>query len=361
MRFQLRTAIYSAAAVFLSFIFCLMPDTVTEAVSKSLYICASRVIPSVFPFTVLSSFFIKSGGGDRIDRLLSQPFYRLFGLKLGASALFCGLLFGFPLGAMCIGSLYRSEKISADEATRLLTFAACASPTFPFFSVGIGMFGSPSAGFLIFCVPTAIFLLIGIFLNIIKPIKTPSPVRSTGIDVDVKLKLTDAVTSSVAEASRVILTVCGAVTFFSLLGRIISELLSPLFDSPYPTLFISSIFEFSSACAGSAEAYSSGLIGCAEALAISAFSIGFSGLSVICQSISVLKSEKIRILPHIISKFANGTLSAITVYFVAKRLNIGVNVSIAFPQSSFSPVSLLPAAVIFMIFTVILIKNQKSA
>lgn len=359
MRFQLRTAIYSAAAVFLSFIFCLMPDTVTDAVSSSLYICASRVVPSVFPFTVLSSFFIKSGGSDRIDRLLSRPFYKLFGLRLGASALFCGLLFGFPLGAMCIGALYRSERITAREATRLLTFAACASPTFPFFSVGIGMFGSFSAGILMFCVPTVIFFLIGIFLNLVKPIKSPSPVAAA--DDAVKLKLTDAVTSSVADASRVILTVCGAVTFFSLLGRIAGVLLSPLFDSPYPALCISALFEFSSACAGSAEAYSSGCIGCAEALAISAFSIGFSGLSVICQSISVLQSEKIQILPHIVSKFANGAISAVTVYFIAKHLDIGVNASIAFPHESFSPVSFLPSAVIFTIFTAFLIKNQKSA
>lgn len=358
MRFRVRATVYSASAVFLALMFCIMPDTVTDSVTKSLYICAARVVPSVFPFTVISSFFIKSGGGDRIDGLLSRPFRSFFGIKAGASALFCGLLFGFPLGAMCIGNLYRTSKISNREASRLLTFAACASPAYPIFAVGKNMFGSLSAGLLIFFIPTVISILTGIFLNLVKPIREA---RSSASAPRIpESSLPEMLTLSISDASRIILNVCGSITFFSLMGRIMCEALTTFCASPYPKLFVSAVFEFASACVGSAEAYSTGLISCAEALAVSAFAIGFSGISVICQNISVLKSNEISIMPHIVSKLVTGVLSGAVVYFLSEHIDMNVNASINLYENELPTLSPLLCAVVFAFFAVNLIKNRKS-
>lgn len=359
MRTHCRGAVYSAAAVFLSLLFYLMPETVTDAVSRALYVCAVRVIPSVFPFTVASSFFIKTGGADKTDALFSRPFYALFGMSRGASALFSALLFGFPLGAMRVGSLYVSGRISSREASRLLTFCACASPTYPVFAVGKGMFGSVGAGVMIWGVTSAVSVLIGIILNGLRPIRCEfaPPEREASPSVN----LPDAITASVADASRVMLTVCGSVTFFSLLGRVTAELLSTVTDFTGIPIFVASVFEFASGCAVGAEAYSSGLISRSAALAISAFSIGFSGLSVICQNTSVLPSGKIALLPHIASKAATGIISGAVVYCLSSRIGTDVNVSVSFPTESFSPVSLVPSGAILLIFALILIKKRKSA
>lgn len=359
MRTLTRTAVYSAAAVFLSFLFCLMPDTVTDSVSSSLYVCASRVIPSVFPFTVISSFFIKSGGAERTDALFARPFYRLFGLPSGASALFCSMFFGFPLGAMCVGSLYSSGRLDSREASRLLTFSACASPVYPVFAVGKGMFGSVGAGVLIFAAGAAVSVLIGILLNLIRPIRR-APAQSLPLTVT-KMRLPEAVTASVADASRIILNVCGAVTFFSLLGRVISELLFGLTESARLSLFVCAAFEFASGCAVCAEAYANGVIGLTEALALSAFAIGFSGLSVICQNASVLPSDKISLTPHIIAKAVTGALSGAALCLLSPLFRTDVNVSVTFPHQSFSAITLLPSGVILLVFILILIKNQKKA
>lgn len=359
MRTNTRTAVYSAAAVFLSFLFYIMPDTVTDAVSRALSVCALRVIPAVFPFTVISSFFIKSGGADRIDALLSRPFHAIFGLSCGASALFCGLFFGFPLGAMCVGSLHSSGKIDKSEAARLLTFCACASPTYPVFAVGKGMFGSVGTGIMIWCVTSAVSVAIGFSLNILRPIGRPY--KQSVAACTRTLRLPEAVTASVADASRIMLNVCGSVTFFSLIGRVTSEMISAITESPYAALFVSSVFEFASGCAHSAEAYSSGLVNRSDALAISTFAIGFSGLSVICQNASVLPHTRIALLPHIVSKFITGLLSCAVVYFLSSRIDSGINASVDFDTASFSPVALIPSAVIVLIFVLTLIKNQKSA
>ncbi|MEG1243984.1 MAG: hypothetical protein RSD17_04040, partial [Oscillospiraceae bacterium] len=42
--------------------YCLLryPDTVSSGIKEGLYLCSGVIIPSLFPFMVLSSFLIKS-------------------------------------------------------------------------------------------------------------------------------------------------------------------------------------------------------------------------------------------------------------------------------------------------------------
>ncbi len=359
MRNRLSPAVYSAAALAMAFLFYLSPDAVTDGVTGALHVCAERVIPSVFPFSVLSSFFIRTGGADRIDAALSRPFYCAFGLSRGASALFCGLSFGFPLGAMCIGSLYVSDKIDRREASRLLTFTACASPAYPVFAVGRGMFGSTSVGLTVFAASALASVFIGAVLALLRPLRYPytPPTQASGREI----RLADAVTSSVSDASRVMVTVCGAVVFFSTLGRTASEAILSLTDSPEPSIFISCVFEFASGCAASASAYASGAISLPPALFLCAFAVGFSGLSVICQTASVLPEGKINVVPFIFAKFATGLLSGISAYLIAPYLDADVNASVTYPIGSFSASSLIPSAVILLFFAVFSIKKRKSA
>ena len=72
-------------------------DTASAAVSRALSVCAERLLPSLFPYMVVSSLLVSSGAADAISRRL--PAARLFGLPGEASsAVILGLLCGFPLG-----------------------------------------------------------------------------------------------------------------------------------------------------------------------------------------------------------------------------------------------------------------------
>ncbi len=359
MRDHISPCVYSVGALILSLLFYLRPEAVTEGVTDALYVCAMRVIPSVFPFSVLSSFFIRAGGADRIDSLLSRPFYSVFGLSRGASALFCGLFFGFPLGAMCIGSLFSSGRINRREASRLLTFCSCTSPAYPVFAVGRSMFGSITAGVTVFAVPALVSVFTGMILNLLRPLR--NPYTPLPMDQKHRVRLADTVTASVSDASRVMVTVCGAVVFFSTLGKVTADSVCALTDSPFPSLIISAVFEFASGCAASANAYAAGYIGLSDALAICTFAVGFSGLSVICQTASVLPEGKINVIPFISTKAICGFLSAVTVYVLSPSLDADVNVSVSYPITSFSPVALIPSAVFLLIFVLFLIKNKKCA
>ncbi len=347
------------AVLMLSLCFYIMPDTVTDGVTGALAVCATRVIPSVFPFTVLSSFFIKTGGAERIDTWLRRPFRAVFGLSCGASALFCGLCFGFPLGGACVASLYKSGRIDRREASRLLCFSACASPAYPVFAVGKGMFGSTRAGLLVFAVTAAVSVAVGAALKLISPIKSSAP-RIT-FQRTASISVSDAVTSSVTDASRIILNVCASVTFFSLAGRIVTESVYALYPSEGVYSALLSVFEFASGCASAADAFSSGALTASNALAVCAFAVGFSGLSVILQTASVLSGCDVPIAPFIASKAVAGLLSALLVRSLSSVLPLDVSASAGPPVAMPPCTSLLPLAAILLIFFVILIKNRKNA
>ncbi|MCD7783611.1 MAG: hypothetical protein LUI15_06985, partial [Firmicutes bacterium] len=59
------------AAIFLSAMFFIMPDTSSESVKASLLRCADNVIPVIFPFTVASNRFSASGVSDFVGGALS--------------------------------------------------------------------------------------------------------------------------------------------------------------------------------------------------------------------------------------------------------------------------------------------------
>ena len=90
-------------------------DAMREGVLKGIRLSVYTVIPSVFPFMVLSSMIVGYGVFDRIT-VLSRPFERLFRVnKNGLCAFLCGILCGFPLGAKCASEAYTQGLLTKDE------------------------------------------------------------------------------------------------------------------------------------------------------------------------------------------------------------------------------------------------------
>lgn len=349
---------YSFIAVFLTVLFFYMPETVTGSVTSSLSVCAARVVPAVFPFSVLSAFFIKSGGADMADRIFSFPFFKIFGLEHGASALICGLFFGFPLGASAVGELYKKGVLTKKDASRLLTFCACASPTFSVFSVGAGLFGNIKVGVFIWATQFSVSILIGVVSGVFSRKNKRIKFQKNDI-LPTENSFPELFTSSVKDASSVMINVCGAVIFFSLLGNIASEIIFGISQNIYLRLFTLSFFEFATGASSAADAFLSGEITMGEALAFSGFSIGFSGLSVICQNASVV-SREINLLPHIAAKFFCGMISGIIIYILVFSGIISESVSVSTDGNFFavSRSSLLPTVFFICLYGICEIKNK---
>ena len=125
----------------------LLPEVSAQAARDAMLLCAQTLIPSLFPFFVLSSLLIACGASELLSALLSPLMRPLFGLSgTGAAALALGLCGGYPVGARTAAELVENGVLSRDEGERLLAFCNNAGPGFLLGVCGAGLFSSSRAG-----------------------------------------------------------------------------------------------------------------------------------------------------------------------------------------------------------------------
>lgn len=99
--------------------------------SNGLLIWYRNMIPSLFPFMVLSGFMIRSGLSLKIGQWM-QPvlgiFFRLPSHML--YAIFMGFLCGFPMGAKIVADMLEKEQITLNEGEYLLAFCNNIGPLY---------------------------------------------------------------------------------------------------------------------------------------------------------------------------------------------------------------------------------------
>ena len=104
----------------LGLMLCLMLDaqTVIASMKEGMHLVAHTMIPSLFPFMVVSEVIVRSGAGERIARPLCRVIRPLLGLNEAAgSALLLGLLCGFPVGSRAAADYYRAGRLTAPASS----------------------------------------------------------------------------------------------------------------------------------------------------------------------------------------------------------------------------------------------------
>ena len=125
----------------------LYPQPSMEAAKSGLALCYNVIIPSLFPFFVLSSLVVELGLAGYLGRLLEglmRPLFHVSGACASAFAL--GFIGGYPVGAKTAISLYENGMCTKTEAERLLAFCNNSNPVFLISVLGVGVFGSVRAG-----------------------------------------------------------------------------------------------------------------------------------------------------------------------------------------------------------------------
>ena len=116
-------------------------NTALKAVAEGIDRCLKVVIPSLFPFLILSSVLTQSAFGMNMRFL--HPFCRMCRISNEAAPLLLvGLIGGYPVGAQCITRAWKNGQLSAKAARRMLGFCSNAGPAF-IFGMTAGLFGAP--------------------------------------------------------------------------------------------------------------------------------------------------------------------------------------------------------------------------
>ena len=102
-----------------------------EGAQTGIQLCITTVIPSLFPFFVLSILFTSSLENYYSPKILVLS--KFLGIPPAASSILVpAVLGGYPVGAKAVGDLYRNHRITKAEAEHLLAFCSNAGPSFLF-------------------------------------------------------------------------------------------------------------------------------------------------------------------------------------------------------------------------------------
>lgn len=127
----MRLRVFLLFPVVLFFLMLCFPELVLSGARDGLLLWFSTVLPTLFPFLVLSELLLRTNAALALAQVLSPLLSPLFRISAPASfAVLGGMLCGYPVGARITRSLVDQGSISVEEGIYLLDFVNQLSPAF---------------------------------------------------------------------------------------------------------------------------------------------------------------------------------------------------------------------------------------
>ena len=320
---KLRGSLLTAALLLSAAALVLAPAQAAEGVREGLRLCFNVIVPSLFPFFVLSTLVVELGLAARLGELMQgimRPLFRVNGSC--AAALVLGFIGGYPVGARTALGLYQQGQCSKSEAERLLAFCNNSGPAFILGVVGTGIFGDKRVGFLLYLTHALASLLVGLLFRF-HGTDTPSEARrAKPIEA---VTLPSALIGAVSGALQSTLSICAFVVFFSVILRLLTtyglltalaQLLSVLgLEQEWAYRLVAGLLELSS---GVSSLSSGGKFTSLASMA--AFMLGWAGLSVHCQVLSFLTDSGLSARVYLAGKLCHGLVAAALTWLLARFL-----------------------------------------
>ena len=320
-RERVRDLILGLALLCATLALMLYPQPAMEAAKSGLRLCYNVIIPSLFPFFVLSSLVVELGLAGYLGRLLEglmRPLFRVGGACASAVAL--GFIGGYPVGAKTAIGLYESGQCTRTEAERLLAFCNNSGPAFILGVVGAGVFASSAVGLLLYLAHAAASLCVGLLFRFYKAGPERRGAAQAAPPQFRAPRLTAAFTDSIKNSFLSTLNICAFVVFFTVviqllirsgflpgLARVLGTLLAPLgFTPQWAQRLLTGALEISS---GVSTLMGDGPL--SGRLVMAAFLLGWAGLSVHCQVLSFLGGSGLSVGTYLVGKLLHGGLSAL--------------------------------------------------
>lgn len=290
-------------AVF-SFLFLIKGRATANGVIEGLKICSGVVLPSLFPFTVLSVFMLKSGffkATEKYVNKLSNKIFKLSGSEL--SVFIISLIGGYPIGAKLINDMYEDNLINESRAKKLLLASINGGPSFIIFTVGELILSNKNLGYVFFVsnlITSLLFLLILFFKE--------KNYKSSDTKTIISNSVADCFVLSVESACKMFLNICGWIILFSGILSGISAVLSG--KSPFILLPLNLFLEITVGITKAKEF--------SMPIPMFSFLISFSGISGICQIKACLKNLNISFKCILASRIIHGIISSLITKTVLK-------------------------------------------
>lgn len=303
--------------------------TALQGAAAGIDLCIRTVIPSLFPFFLLSIGLTGSLSGVVIPVL--RPLQKLFRIPPGSeSILITGLLGGYPVGAQAVSGAYEKGSLTKAQADRMLTFCSNAGPAFLF-----GIIGPQFHGFIYPWLLWAVHLFSALAVSYVFPSADHSPAKGGQTKV---LTMTDCM----RKALSVMAQVCGWVVIFRVILQFTNRWILWIFPKPLQVLLTGSL-ELANGCCCLSQVENLGL-----RFVICAAMISFGGICVTMQTLSVI--GQLNAGKYITGKLFQTFFSVILAFAC----------QLTFPQEQQFPIPIGAAALGIVLMGLILICKRKN-
>ena len=182
------------------------PEICKNSIASSIVLCASVIIPSLYPFGVCTLYFLKSGIFERLD-FVSPVTLKLFGLSAYPFFIFLfSLVGGYPIGTKLLNEAVNDKILSPDSARKMSRFCVNAGPAFIISAVGSSILGNKKLGVVLFVSHILSSLIICRFFG---KVTAQNPQNKDFINP------IDNFVLSASQTSSSVLSVCAFVILFS--------------------------------------------------------------------------------------------------------------------------------------------------
>lgn len=277
------TALFLAVIVFALLLF--DPKTAKTGVFSGLLLCGRVIIPSLFMFSFVVIFSNKSSVASNFV-FLNKISLKLLGLDFYEFYIFLlSLIGGYPIGVKLLNEAVKEKNMDKNRAEELSLFFISSGPGFTVSVIGETIFKSRQIGYILF---------ISQLLSAVVLCRLFIKKSNTNKIYNFKpYKLSDCFVKSVFEASQTLINVSSFVIFFSFLTEYFIKYKNYLSLFKFMPYFL----EITNA------------VNLTNNIYLISFLLGFSGISVICQVISIADSFRINALKLFALRLVTGAVS----------------------------------------------------
>ncbi len=287
-RYALRNSIAAALCIAACAVVLSHSEQSAEAARRGIEMCATSVIPSLFPMMFLSQYLVRSGGAEQIGSILDAPTRALFGLPgVCGAAVLTGLVGGYPSGAASAEALVRRKAISRAQGERLVNIAFCSGPGFTIGMIGAELYKNKSVGVLILTAQAISCIIIGTAQRFIVHDSNGNIGSRMGLcDSRDKNEGQNAFVESAAAASSSVLAMCSFIIIFQVINSMLGVLGANKFAAHILGMVGMGHFgEYILPCV--TEVTGGSMLSVNVGLPFTAFVVGFGGLSVHFQNFAL--------------------------------------------------------------------------
>ena len=278
---------------------------VYSSINYALNIWVKNLIPTLFPFFIISDILINYNLTSYIPKIFRNMCKYLFGITDNMiTILILSIISGFPSNARNTRILYDKGLINLDEANHILIFSHFSKPLFILTTVAVFFFGNKDVGWI---------LLISHYLsNFLLGIMFRNYFMHDDIICSYEYKNNDFGTvfvGAIRKSIDTVLLICGIVTVFMLLSSIVVNTFN---FNIYNSMIIKGILEIT---IGIEALGKLGIPIIYKAVIASCF-LAFGGLSVHMQVMSQITDTDIKYRYFLIGRIYQVILSGIITYLL---------------------------------------------